>query len=449
MKKIFLFVFGLMFTANAYADIISVPAFSADSGVPHLEYFRTTVVNAINGQVQGSGTTGSTTNILADSLGELDMADEINPRIRANEILGIGVDTTSVQTAFVASGLTPATSASLTSNISAGVAYINGYRVAKNATSKTYSASMDTYVDLDQTGGFTLSAVVNGAAAPAVAANSARLAKVVTDGTSITSVTNLANRAVPGLVVPQQYRTGYFVSRDSATTVTAQPGSVELNGSMVSKIALTQLGISVAGDWAGGISLRAADTYAFVGIDASGNLKLHTTAPAYDNYDLTTTAGKKRYASWSSTTFRILGWFYMDGAQNVEVASNIKEGDVSNCIISSDEAVISFTATTMTPSTKVRFYSSGGPTLLMSIISGDSAGGNTAWDGVFDVDGTNMAASAKSSSSGVGANYNTQLVDSFLQTGPTQSTHTYQFKHRTSAGNAISVRSRNQIVIEQ
>jgi len=74
------------------------------------------------------------------------------------------------------------------------VAYIKGYRntIAAVAT-RTFTASKDTYVDVlknPTTNIFTLvySEVANGAASPSLAANSIRLAKVITSGTAITFI---------------------------------------------------------------------------------------------------------------------------------------------------------------------------------------------------------------------------------------------------------------------
>ena len=92
---------------------------------------------------------------------------------------------------YVKEGCLPATSANLTSDISAGVAYSQGRRVVKAVTSRTYTASKDTYVDLKGDGTYLYSEVANGAAAPAVAADSIRLAKVITDVDNITGVTDL------------------------------------------------------------------------------------------------------------------------------------------------------------------------------------------------------------------------------------------------------------------
>lgn len=92
---------------------------------------------------------------------------------------------------FVVTGLLPATSANLTSDISAGHAYVTGTRVNKAVTSKTYTASKDTYVDVNSAGTYTFVEVALGAAAPAVTADSIRLAKVVTGVDNITGVTDL------------------------------------------------------------------------------------------------------------------------------------------------------------------------------------------------------------------------------------------------------------------
>jgi len=93
---------------------------------------------------------------------------------------------------WVASGLLPSDpGAVLAMTTPTGVAYILGKRVTPIATGHTYTASKDTYVDLSSLGAYTYSEVTNGASAPAVAASSMRLFKVVTNGTEITGVTDL------------------------------------------------------------------------------------------------------------------------------------------------------------------------------------------------------------------------------------------------------------------
>uniref|UniRef100_A0A6M3K7W2 Putative tail collar domain protein n=1 Tax=viral metagenome TaxID=1070528 RepID=A0A6M3K7W2_9ZZZZ len=101
---------------------------------------------------------------------------------------------------FVVTGLLPATSANLISDISAGHAYVTGVRVNKAVTSKTYTASVDTYVDVNSAGTYTFPEVALGAAAPAITADSIRLAKVVTAATAITSVTDLRTSSLAIIV---------------------------------------------------------------------------------------------------------------------------------------------------------------------------------------------------------------------------------------------------------
>ena len=451
MRKLILAIGLLLLSSNVYADVISVPAFSADSGVDHLNTFRTTVVNVINGSIQGAGSTAAARNVGSDSIAEIDMYDDANPRIFANELLSIGSDSFAsgslTQNTFVDDGLVPATDTDLTSDISAGTAYINGYRVDKSATSKTYTASMDTYVDLSQAGVFTYSEVAVGATQPAVAANSVRLARVTTNGSQITAVTTYPTGRIPGLVIPAQYRTGLIVSRDSTTTITVLPGTSEINNSMVSKTASSTLTISTAGDWAGGTSLRAASTYGYVGCDSSGNLKLHTTAPTHDNYAVSTTVGKRRYATWSSTVYRILGWFYMDGAQLVEVASNIKEGDVANRIFSNDSATLALSSTSLTEVSKLPFYSSGGTITLQSVVSGDAAGSLDEFSTEIFRSGSSVANSGAAQSTGAaGKNMTTNSV--FMDANRPQGTATYSNYSKVS-GSSVNVRRRGLLISEE
>lgn len=85
--------------------------------------------------------------------------------------------------------------ASLSMTIPPGTAYVIGRRVVKLAgasdLTRVYTASKDTYVDISHTGAITYQEQTLGGAAPAVAANSLRLMKVVTNGTEITGVTDL------------------------------------------------------------------------------------------------------------------------------------------------------------------------------------------------------------------------------------------------------------------
>jgi len=367
MKKLILAL--LLLSTNAYADTIALGTVSADATATGFNSNFQGIANVLNGNVEGSCDGGvSACNMKADSIYRINMADDADPATFAKETLQITVDTTSSEGSFTASGCTPADDTDLTSDISACISYVNGIRVSKSATANTYTASRDCYVDLSQTGVYTTSCVTNGAAEPSVAANSARLAKVVTDGTEITTITDLANRAVPGLLVPTNFRSGLVVSMDSTTTMTVSPGTIEVNETMIAKTTATTLTISTAGDWAGGSSLRATNTYGFVGIDASGNVDMHTTAPTHSNYAVSSTAGRKRYATWSSTVYRIIGWFRMNGTGSGELdnfgVSNLPDMGTTNKVVrktGTDENISASQTTFQTvDGTDINFYSFGG-----------------------------------------------------------------------------------------
>lgn len=194
-------------------------------------------------------------NVVDDSMGEAEMADEINPRIRTYE--GAACE-------FVYTGLLPVTSGTLSTTIAAGTAYPRGYRINKASTTpKTFTASKHTYVDLDINGDFQYSEVAIGGATPSVAANSIRLAKVSTDTSTVNTVTDLrriscANGPFSNITstsdaneptledmlkngqpvrrfsragrTPQGFVQGFFVSYDTATTFKVTSGSAYING---------------------------------------------------------------------------------------------------------------------------------------------------------------------------------------------------------------------------
>ncbi len=106
---------------------------------------------------------------------------DLPPKLHAADLVGD----------YVVSGFQPTVPdpAALSMGIPAGVAYANGKRVSKGAEpARAYAVSSDTYVDLSDAGVFTYPAVANGAAAPAVTANSIRLFKVVTNASVITTI---------------------------------------------------------------------------------------------------------------------------------------------------------------------------------------------------------------------------------------------------------------------
>lgn len=135
-----------------------------------------------------------------------------------------------------------------------------------------------------------------------------------------------------------QYRQEMNVMQASTTTMTVGPGSVEINGSLVSKTSNTTLTLTTAGNWAGGSSQQATNTTGYVIIDSSGNIKMTTTAPTHADYGVSITAANntKRYATVSGTVYRYLGWFRMNGTGSGELdtygVSNILDVGVRNSV---------------------------------------------------------------------------------------------------------------------
>ena len=375
MKRL-LIVLGLLFATPAWANQLNLHTnISADNALNGVNSNFQAISDWGNGNVEGSTDSGTTvSNIKESSVFRINLADDADVATYSKELLNITTDSFSSGTlttnTTVESGCVPADDTDLTSDVSACVMFVNGIRVSKAATAVTYTATRDCYVDLSDSGVYTATCVAVGATQPAVTANSGRLAKVVTDGTEITSVTTLFSTRVPGLVIPSHYRTGLRISYDTSSTILVGAGSAEINNTIVNKTTTNTLTLGTAGDWAGGVSLRAVNTYAYVGMDASGNLKLHTTAPTHDNYAVSTTAGKLRYATWSSTVYRILGWFWMNSASSGSIdeagLGNIKEGDVDNSLLSHDtsEIQLTTTATEGVNLIQTRFYSSGGKLLI-------------------------------------------------------------------------------------
>ena len=96
----------------------------------------------------------------------------------------------------VASGLGVTQDTLLDGIVAAGTAYINQVLITIAQDTKAFTASKDTYVDVGDDTIVTYTEVVNGAGAPALAADAIRLAKVVTDGTTITGITDLSTPTV-------------------------------------------------------------------------------------------------------------------------------------------------------------------------------------------------------------------------------------------------------------
>jgi len=396
MKRI-LSLLTLVFLVNcstSEAGTISLHTnFSADATASGFNDNFSTIADVINGNISGAVATGATINILANSVAEIEMADDANPRIYANETLGIGEDTDAdTGTAFVSTGhqCTDVTS-NITITVTTGTTYINGFRI--NTTSALTEAMNDNATRLlwiDTDGNLVETAV---GATPSNAAS--LLCTVVTSGADITSLTDERNTRIPNLVIPTHYRAGLIVSRDSNTVVRVTGGLVEMNNTIVEKTSDTTLSPGTNGDWADG---SAADGAFFVGIDASGNIKFDETAPTNSDFLLARDSGKRRYKTANSTTYRVLGWVSEDAGDIVRTYGygNIKEQGVGNAIYRFDSTANTLDDTAFTNNgdiqqAAVNFYTSGGLVSINSFISSDSVSSVSLQNYRIAVDGVDVA----------------------------------------------------------
>ena len=142
-----------------------------------------TIATAINGNLDNanikSGAAIDGTKIASATLTATQMADSVSPVKRWDEGLAD----------FVASGCVwsgDAYGSTRVASMTSGVVYINGKRISVSAvTSRTFTASKDTYVDIDENGTISYSEITNNAASPSLAANSIRIAIIVTGASNI------------------------------------------------------------------------------------------------------------------------------------------------------------------------------------------------------------------------------------------------------------------------
>lgn len=131
----------------------------------------------------------------AKSILEAALADAINPRLRGLDTIFDHVASGCVWTADSAG-------VSLNGSMTAGTIYVNGYRTPiTSIAAHPFTASKDTYIDIDYLGNITYSEVTNNAASPSLAANSIRLGIVVTGAGSIAAAASI-NQGQSDRVLP-------------------------------------------------------------------------------------------------------------------------------------------------------------------------------------------------------------------------------------------------------
>ncbi len=170
---------------------------------------------------------------------------------------------------FVVSGGLAGTSATLVVSQPATRAFVINSWVSAALQNLTMAASNDNYVDLDNTGVYHITSVANGAAIPAVFANSIRLYKAVSNATAVTSVQDFRNL---GVVVPQSM----LVKGGRPWFDVDAYGASPTNSSVISSTAI-QAAINAAHNTARGVGVvyfNAGVYYINVAIQYYGQLTL-------------------------------------------------------------------------------------------------------------------------------------------------------------------------------
>lgn len=328
-----------------------------DVTIARLQGNQNIIVNAINNFDGGNIKYGS---ISADQLNA-----DTNPHNRWNEAFND----------FVYTGLLPVTSASLTTSTSAGIAYIEGIRLEKEATNHTYDASQWTFVDISKNGTFTYSPVAIKGATPAIATSSIRLARVSTDGTTVFTVRDDRVLAI-SLAIEDQYRNGLSISVISPDTLTISPGVVYVGNTRITKVSKTALAVGTATDWAMEISGsgRAVSTKGYVVVNSAGTIALTTIAPTTSDTS-GNSDGELRYSVINSVYWRVIDWFYMDASDSGNVENYYHAGAWKDSALSGDvlQVVSSVSYDSQSISSGVMFGTTGIPadTTIPQISEGD------------------------------------------------------------------------------
>lgn len=117
--------------------------------------------------------------IAAGTIGASSFNSTVNPVTRDNLIIGD----------FVSSGCTWSTVSGLQGTMSGGILFINGIMITSSGVvSHNFTASQDTYIDIDYNGNVYYQGVSNNASSPSITANSIRIAIIITNGSAITSI---------------------------------------------------------------------------------------------------------------------------------------------------------------------------------------------------------------------------------------------------------------------
>lgn len=316
---------ALLVCSNAEAATVVVQQYVSGNDVTlnRLNSNMNAIVNQVNGNLEGGGI-----NIKPGSITSIDLNTTVSTITRWSESFNN----------FTVSGMLPATSANLASDISAGVSYVSGYRVATAATNHTYTASKDTYVYISNGGYFIYQEVANGGAAPSTPADSLLLASVVTNGTQITSVNDLRQLSIQITATtsnfPSDYRDGALVSLDTTTTMHIEPGQIAIGTTSYSTTTDSSAKSVTSGtNWIEGSAPNIANlkfyAYAYNNSGSQFDLKYSSADPTASD-TLGNANGTLRYLTTGGTTYRALAWISGDPSGIVVGSAMGQIKDINN-----------------------------------------------------------------------------------------------------------------------
>lgn len=327
MKRLLLLA-TLLISTNAYASILDLPSYQSgnDVTIANLELTNTRIENWANGDVEGGSI-----NIAPGSINSQDLAQAVSPVVRWGEAFN----------SFTYEGMLPATSANLTSDISAGISYVDGYRVQNAATSHTYGAALDTYVYVASGGYYVYCEEPNGSTTCGVPPTDALLlARVITSGSAITAVNDLRTLSIQITTTttnfPADYRDQAYVSWDTTTALHVEPGSLAIGTTIyTSTTDSASKEIATAINWVEGakpFSQGKLYLYAYNNAGSTFDFKYSSIDPVYSDVD-GNSGGVKRYYIDGAVEYRAIGWAYMsaDAIANTRVG-NFADVNVPNVV---------------------------------------------------------------------------------------------------------------------
>lgn len=166
-------------------SLVTVPQVNPNDEITALSVNQgsNAIAAVVNGNIDDTNiSTVSGTKITGGTLPIAAFDTASNPETRESETSGD----------LVASGLVWSPTTGLSATMTSGVAYVSGKRLAVNTVaSNAFTASRDTYVYIDSAGAVQYNAQTNGATQPVTPANNMLIAKVVTNGSIVTSVSDL------------------------------------------------------------------------------------------------------------------------------------------------------------------------------------------------------------------------------------------------------------------